>query len=209
MTNGIKQQTFTTVGLAINVNPRYIPGLVGQGYTKDEQALKVELRRPSERDRALRELKNVEAAKVAGVDPYHVGRSGPTGQKKADSGQPVFGRQGVQNVKLADMLDDLHKLGFVLTAIYLEEKEGPTVMTKLRLWFKKPEAFIPGESGITLSEKLAINVFNVVNTGFVFCHAFINPNASATINTGHMIAPDSKQNLRSIRIDHHRQITAR
>ena len=158
-----------TILVRARINEKLAAKLVAAGLPeprgRDEQAV---LRR------------HAEEAGAAGLDPYRRDRGDAAGNKRPDSGVPVFGKTGIEEGSLRHLSADLAEHGFRLTAVWMLQKEGDNmVFLNLR--------FIPTteEPVFMLTPEAAVLVSGVLNRRYRYLHVFANPDGSATVNPAH------------------------
>lgn len=137
--------------------------------------------RTGERDQAI--IARYEAeAKANGTDPYFMSREDRAGTRRSDSGIPVFGKQGAQNVCPATLRTDLEAMGYVMVGATVLNKEGDEMYFLVL-------TFLPSVTGIepaALTGEATAIIGRVMAKNFQYMHVWKNPDGSATVNPAHV-----------------------
>jgi len=138
----------------------------------------------------LKENAHARQAEKLGRDPYRYGRP------VADSGVPVFGKQGIQEVSLFDLLKELLDR-YKITDIHLrprrDEKMDVLVVSLMVSLSPGEEVVLSSSASQELLSFLAVSCWG-------YCHVWANPPSDDgrivhTVHSSHR-APDSKPRVR-------------
>jgi hypothetical protein len=164
---------YSVVLIKPRLNPRRTARLVAAGIDFNV--------RSTERNREIVEHHAAEAREL-GRDGYRGQRTDATGQRQADSGTPVFGWQGAKHeaTTLSCIVTDLQTAGYVMTGVWLQQKEGD-IMSALNLKFE------PKGTAVTVSKEAQLEIKITLAQSWRFMHVYRNPNGSATVNPSHLV----------------------
>ena len=134
----------------------------------------IERRKITREQEEEREARHIAQAKQHGRRPYAF-------REKADSGTPIFGKDGVRDVGINPTISEIQKAGYSLTQIFLEVKEEP--MKRLLVYFEKGGKPYEGSSSLWRA------LFFVLSVGWGYCHVWANPPQEGkivhTVNLAH------------------------
>lgn len=172
---------FNKIGIRLRINPRRAQELTMAGIIQRQRNERAVIARHSEQ------------AAAVGKDAFRGNRTDPAGNKRPDSGTPVFTwkQEGRQLVCLEKVKQDIEAMGLRLTNANLFQKEGDHMFFLYLNFARERKSFeLSPEADLIVSQLLA-RVYEHV-------HVYRNPDESATINPAHAtdVPPQEVRNLR-------------
>lgn len=172
--------------VSINVSDDKMDELVRAGFPTQ---------RPTFADMRARRLAHVEAAESIGRDALRLDRVDDLGEIP-DSGRVVFTREGQEKVSFAQVAKDAKKLGFAMSAAYVEKAPGKSA--RLRIWWERGEEAVPVEP----TGAMRFHLDGMLKRAYQHLYAFDNrdTDGSFTFNASHTMDENARRGVRDLRI---------
>ena len=139
-------------------------------------------KRSEDRDKAI-EAKHVAEAKSIGRDPYRGKRTDAAGDKRSDSGSPIWSwdNEGNRKVSLGCIMQDIiDHTGHTMTDMHVMQRPKERGMAFLYVTFN-------GDPEMDVPSKAVPHLEFIMARAYDYLHGFRNPDGSWTLNPSHAL----------------------